>query len=83
MTVTTAGYYVMVMVGGYHGKEYGWIIGEERKSKAENVLAEWRILAKADNRDVTVTQVYALPEIWDKMATDMRTLTQYGDQILL
>ena len=24
-----------------------------------------------------------LPEIWDKMATDMRTLTQYGDQILL
>ena len=26
---------------------------------------------------------HALPEIWDKMATDMRTLTQYGDQILL
>ena len=24
-----------------------------------------------------------LPEIWDKMATDMRTLTKYGDQILL
>jgi hypothetical protein len=25
----------------------------------------------------------ALPEIWDKMATDMRTLIKYGDQILL
>jgi hypothetical protein len=24
-----------------------------------------------------------LPEIWDKMATDMRTLIKYGDQILL
>ena len=24
-----------------------------------------------------------LPEIWDKMATDMRTLTKYGDLILL
>ena len=24
-----------------------------------------------------------LPEIWDKLATDMRTLTKYGDQILL
>ena len=28
-------------------------------------------------------QAQTLPEIWDKMATDMRTLTQYGDQILL
>ena len=26
---------------------------------------------------------FALPEIWDKMATDMRTLTKYGGQILL
>ena len=26
---------------------------------------------------------HALPEIWDKMATDMRTLIKYGDQILL
>ena len=25
----------------------------------------------------------SLPEIWDKMATDMRTLIKYGDQILL
>ena len=24
-----------------------------------------------------------LPEKWDKMATDMRTLTKHGDQILL
>ena len=29
------------------------------------------------------TRTASLPEIWDKMATDMRTLTQYGDQILL
>jgi hypothetical protein len=25
----------------------------------------------------------SLPEIWDKMATDVQTLTKYGDQTLL
>jgi hypothetical protein len=30
-----------------------------------------------------VAEFRALPEIWDKMATDMRTLIKYGDQILL
>ena len=36
--------------------------------------------------DIQYVRTYvidSLPEIWDKMATDMRTLTQYGDQILL
>jgi hypothetical protein len=37
-----------------------------------------------DRKLPTVMQVYcSLPEIWDKMATDMRTLTKYGGQILL
>ena len=34
-------------------------------------------------QDVDAGVFGTLPEIWDKMATDMRTLTQYGDQILL
>ena len=34
-------------------------------------------------RTLTFVLRTALPEIWDKMATDMRTLTKYGDQILL
>ena len=36
-----------------------------------------------DNLTVAGRDQEALPEIWDKMATDMRTLTKYGDQILL
>ena len=34
-------------------------------------------------RGLTRASTFSLPEIWDKMTTDMRTLTEYGDQILL
>jgi hypothetical protein len=35
------------------------------------------------NKAITSASFQTLPEIWDKMATDMRTLTKYGDQTLL
>jgi hypothetical protein len=34
-----------------------------------------------ETKETELTMV--LPEILDKMATDMRTLTKYGDQMLL
>jgi hypothetical protein len=36
-----------------------------------------------DRERTTTEPSPPLPEIWDKMATDMRTLIKYGDQILL
>ena len=36
-----------------------------------------------DSSEAPSSMTDALPEIWDKMATDMRTLIKYGDQILL
>ena len=32
---------------------------------------------------IDVENSESLPEIWDKMATDMRALIKYGEQILL
>jgi hypothetical protein len=43
------------------------------------------MLVASSSKWLNITAIIqdALPEIWDKMATDMRTLIKYGDQILL
>jgi hypothetical protein len=60
-----------VTMGSFDGAEVCELVG----------LFILNTLEKRFGKDVGLYR--ALPEIWDKMATHMRTLSQYGDQILL
>ena len=60
----------------------------ERHVSGQQMVILWDLTYAAYNYvdplvETNMNLVISLPEIWDKMATDMRTLTKYGDQILL
>jgi hypothetical protein len=52
-------------------------------NSAPEILSKCWHISHSANWGGILKSNFALPEIWDKMATDMRTLTKYGDQILL
>jgi hypothetical protein len=64
------------------GEEYN--VGEEPVENIyERSISVEDTVFEASTSDSFDDIYNPLPEIWDKMATDMRTLTKYGDKILL